>query len=408
MRNSHATRLRRIVSFTAGAAALMTVSGVVGASFVKSPAEVAASTAAPPPAVITAPVVRKVLSEDIVIRGVFSIGKTLSFGPSSVADTEANAGGGSLVVTGMFVHAGQDVRSGKVIAEVSDRPVYVLQGPLPLWRDLAPGESGKDVMELQAALAGLGLSSGADPYGYFGSGTESAVKAFYASIGYPAAVTVSRSSAASPSTSPSTGTHAGGSKGGSTQSNYEAIVPMSEAWFVPALPATVLSVGAHVGAVSPSSVVTLAESRLRLTGQLDPSDSSVIHDGMKVSIYSQVTGYRGTGTVASIGRESNSSGRNSGGVYVPVTIHPSSKWPQSLNTQNVEITITARSSGKPVLAVPLAAVSSDASGQTEVVIEEHNGKEQRVPVETGMSADGYVELVGNTSVVAGMQVVVGQ
>lgn len=338
----------------------------------------------------------------------------MSFAPSSVAPTEANAGGGGLVVTGMYVRAGQSVSSGNVIAEVSDRPVYVLQGPLPLWRDLAPGESGKDVMELQTALARLGFSAGYDSYGYFGPGTEAAVRSFYARIGYSPPVKIYAPAAPAPSPSPTASTAASHSPGttaesGSGQPVYEAIVPMSEAWFVSGLPARVLSVGAHEGDESPSSLVKLVEGGLQLTGQLDPSEVSLIRAGLRVSIFSQITGYRGTGDVASVGEEVNASAVNGGAAYVPVGIRPSGEWPDSLNGQNVEITITAATSGKPVLAVPVAAVSSDASGQTEIVLEEGDGRERTVHVETGMSADGYVAVSDAASALTpGELVVVGQ
>lgn len=327
-----------------------------------------------------------------------------------MAGTEANEGGGGLVITGMYVHPGQSVKSGEVIAEVSDRPVYLLQGPLPLWRDLVPGESGKDVMELQAALAHLNFSSGYDSYGYFGPGTEEAVAAFYQSIGYPMPVESIGASNVSP-TAPSQlpGNSSGHSKDVASKPAIEAIVPMSEAWFVPDLPAIALSVGAQEGDHSPSSLITLAEGGLQLKGQLDPSEASLIRTGMNVVVYSQVTGFSGIGRVASMGAEVAASANNGGAAYVPIGIRAAKPWPASLNGQNVEITITAVTTGKAVLAVPVAAVSSDASGQSEVVIEDRDGIEHRIHVRTGMSADGYVAIQSaSPMLVAGTQAVVGQ
>ena len=348
---------------------------------------------------ITAPVANEVLSESIVLRGTFGVGSTLSFTPSSVASTAANAGGGGMVVTGTYVQPGDQVHSGEVVAEVSDRPVFVLQGPLPLWRNLVPGESGKDVEELQAALAGLGYSSGADQYGDFGAGTEAAVEAFYQGIGY-----------APPVESASTGSSGSAAASHSSAAPPPVIVPMSEAWFVPRLPAEVMTVPAQVGAVSPTSLLTIAQGALQLTGQLDPTEESLVKAGMPVSVYSNVTGYTGTGTISSVGTSivQPSDGNSS---YVPVGVRPDASWPASLNGQNVQITITAATTGRPVLAVPVAAVSYDASGQAQVIVSGPGGARRRVFVRAGLSAGGYVEVSASSApglLRPGALVVVGQ
>jgi hypothetical protein len=396
-------RVRRLALLTVAGACLAVGSGLAGASLVKSPAQVAAQTAAPPPSVITAPVTKEVLSETIVLRGTFGVGSTLSFTPSSVASTAANAGGGGMVVTGRYVQPGDQVHSGEVVAEVSDRPVFVLQGPLPLWRNLVPGESGKDVGELQAALAGLGYSSGADQYGYFGAGTEAGVEAFYRGIGYPPPIESTSGSGGSGSSGSGTASH-------SAAAPPPVIVPMSEAWFVPRLPAEVMTVPAQVGAVSPTSLLTIAQGALQLTGQLDPSEGSLVKAGMSVSVYSDVTGYTGAGTISSVGTGIvQASGGNAS--YVPVGVQPDASWPASLNGQNVQITITAVTTGRPVLAVPVAAVSYNASGQAEVILSGPGGARRRVFVRAGLSAGGYVEVSASSApglLRPGALVVVGQ
>jgi hypothetical protein len=439
-------RLRRLALLTVAGACLAVGSGLGGASLVKSPAQVAAQTAAPPPSVITAPVTKQVLSETTVLRGTLGVSSTLSFTPSSVASTAANAGGGGMVVTSMHVHPGGQVHSGEVVAEVSDRPVFVLQGPLPLWRDLVPGESGKDVEELQAALAGLGYSSGADQYGYFGAGTEAAVEAFYQGIGYaPPVESAASGSGGSGSSGGGSGSGSGGSgssgggsgsgsggsgssgggsgsgsggsgsSGGGSASHSAAapppvIVPMSEAWFVPRLPAEVMTVPAQVGAVSPRSLLTIAQGALQLTGQLDPSEKSLVRAGMPVSVYSDVIDYTGAGTISSVGTAIVQSSDGSAS-YVPVGVRPDASWPASLNGQNVQITITAVTTGRPVLAVPVAAVSYDASGQAEVIVSGPGGARRRVFVRAGLSAGGYVEVSASSApglLRPGALVVVGQ
>ena len=52
------------------AAACWPIGGLIGASFVKSPQQLAADTAAPPPTVTTAKVVSQVLTSSVQMRGV--------------------------------------------------------------------------------------------------------------------------------------------------------------------------------------------------------------------------------------------------------------------------------------------------------------------------------------------------
>ena len=52
------------------AAALLAVGGLIGASFVKSPQQLAADTAAPPATVTTAAVVSQILTSSVEMRGV--------------------------------------------------------------------------------------------------------------------------------------------------------------------------------------------------------------------------------------------------------------------------------------------------------------------------------------------------
>jgi hypothetical protein len=404
-------RRRRTVLGAVAVTTLLCAGGLIGASWVKSPAEVEAETSPPSPSVITAPVVRQVLATTVVMRGTFSPGSVLSISPSSVAATAGNPGGGGLVVTGMYARPGDAVHSGQLLAEVSDRPVFVLPGRLPMWRDLVPGESGKDVAELQSALAGLGYSSAPDDAGSFGSGTEAAVQAFYLARGYQPALAQGQagdSPAAVRSAAPSPGPS---SSPGSGSSSPQVMVPMSEVWFVPRLPAYVASVSAQVGGTVSGALITLTPNGLVLQGQLDPAQAQLVKPGMAAQVLSQVSGYSGSGSVTSVGSQvTPQSGASQGVTYYPVAITPDGDWPRSLNGQNVQITITAASTRVPVLAVPVAAVSSDASGLTTVTVTGSGGRPRLVRVSAHVSANGYVEVIPlrDGSLEPGDRVVVGQ
>ena len=89
-----------------------------------------------------------------------------------------------MYISKLDVAAGDTVRNGEQLAEIDGEPLFVLTGTVPAWRDLAPGESGPDVAELQKALASLGYYDNGDTPGYFGSATEDAVSLYYEHLGY--------------------------------------------------------------------------------------------------------------------------------------------------------------------------------------------------------------------------------
>ncbi|WP_454131683.1 peptidoglycan-binding domain-containing protein [Microbacterium lacticum] len=86
-------------------------------------------------------------------------------------------------VTRPGARAGQLVESGSVLAVVDERPLFLLDGSVPMYRSLAPGAVGSDVEQLQIALAALGY------YNYWVDGeyeeeTASAVYWFYVESGF--------------------------------------------------------------------------------------------------------------------------------------------------------------------------------------------------------------------------------
>src|SRR4029077_2682072 len=70
VRGSRLARRRRVLLGVGIAAALLAVGGLMGASFVKSPQQLAADTAAPSPTVTTAKVVSQILTSSVEMRGV--------------------------------------------------------------------------------------------------------------------------------------------------------------------------------------------------------------------------------------------------------------------------------------------------------------------------------------------------
>ena len=149
----------------------------VAGSSIKSPAEVAAQTAPPQPSPILVPVEERVLTSDIVTRGTarFGLPQPISIVPSIL---KADVG----VVTTLPMRNTQ-LNEGDAMLTVSGRPVFVLQGDVPAYRDLVPGISGNDVHQLESGLKRLGFDPGPVDRTY-DEQTSAAVADWYAAAGF--------------------------------------------------------------------------------------------------------------------------------------------------------------------------------------------------------------------------------
>lgn len=156
---------------------LTAVGGWIAGSSIKSPAEAAARTAPPQASPILVPVEQRVLSSEIVARGTarFGLPQTISLVPSAL---KAMPG----VITTLPARDTQ-LADGDVLLTASGRPVFVLQGSVPTYRDLVPGASGDDVRQLESGLQQLGFDPGPVD-GSYDQQTSAAVAAWYTSAGW--------------------------------------------------------------------------------------------------------------------------------------------------------------------------------------------------------------------------------
>ena len=127
---------------------LAVVSWVTG-SKIQSPAEAAARTAPPTPSPILVPVEERVLTADVITRGTarFGLPQSISLAPSPL---KSEAG----VITTLPAR-GDQLKEGDVLLTASGRPVFLLQGDVPAYRDLTSGLSGEDIRQLETALKRL-------------------------------------------------------------------------------------------------------------------------------------------------------------------------------------------------------------------------------------------------------------
>jgi hypothetical protein len=160
-----------------GIAAVSMGGGFVAASNMSSPADEAARAEPPEAGPVTAPVERRALTNQVVVRG-----DTVYDGAVEVR-VETSGLDTPPIVTGQPPAPGTTLDEAQVVLEITGRPVVVLGGDLPTYRDLAPGSRGPDVAELEVALQRLGIATGAvdDTYD---ADTSAGVDALFERVGY--------------------------------------------------------------------------------------------------------------------------------------------------------------------------------------------------------------------------------
>ncbi|MCZ7533049.1 MAG: peptidoglycan-binding protein [Acidimicrobiia bacterium] len=171
-------RSRRIVAAIAlTVVAVASIGGYLVGSHIQSPAEVAARTAPPEASPILVPAEQRLLQTDIVTRGTarFVAPETVSVATSSL---KVDPGVVTQVPTPQL-----ELAEGAVVASASGRPLFLLEGAEPMYRDLGPGSQGNDVMQLEEALARLGYQTGPVD-GVYDLETGSAIAAWYRDSGW--------------------------------------------------------------------------------------------------------------------------------------------------------------------------------------------------------------------------------
>ncbi|MFJ2822915.1 peptidoglycan-binding protein [Streptomyces toxytricini] len=463
-------RRRRMLAWVVAGAVLLTGAGVALGASIRSPAQVAADAAPPPASVLSDRVERRVLTSSVVVRGTVAAEQVLTVSPGAAA---AAGGGGKPVVTRVAKQPGAAVQAGEVLVEVSGRPVFALAGALPVYRDLKPGATGKDVGQLQAGLRALGHSTGKDPSGTYGPGTKAAVTNLYTALGYaprPAdpgdaerlqaaedAADAAKRQVMTAKTALAKAKEAVGADTAEAQQQLafaqadlakaagrlEAaraaagpMVPADELVFLKGFPARVDAVRAGVGEPVPDGLLVLSAGAPVIRSALPAHQRELVKPGMKVEALSEATGLAAAGTVASVADAPAPAAAGSGGSGpgaaqpgggpdgapggapdpggYALTVTPDKALDPRLAGQGVRLTVTAASSGEPVLVVPLSAVSAGADGRTTVTVlgadPADTAARRRVEVRAGMSADGMVqvEAVGGGALADGDRVLVAR
>ena len=443
----------RAVAVTTVVALAMGATGWLIGAQVQSPADAAAAHRAPTASLITVAVERRALTATVTAQGTLSYGAPRQLALSGVVAGEDGQPAQTQLIT-KAPTAGSTLREGGVLLEVSGRPVFVFTGTVPMYRTVRRGSTGDDVHQLRLAMRRLMPSRNLSSTGPFNDSLIGAVKAWYVKKGYLAtgpsteqrnqlrqlqqAVQAAKSGSGSSAAGDSEagGTAEAGAGGGQAladakadlaafRKTYGVSVASGEILFVPKLPTRVDTVTVKAGAAAGGPIGTVADPVLVINGDVGDDDADLLRKGMAATLSSDSGGSFGA-TLTGVGvgvapvttkkddaqaddsdTDSAATGEADG---TPIRLKP--KNPKKLAQyagQAFKITIKVGSTGKAVLAVPVAAVFTSADGNARLTVQVASGQTRDVPIKTGLSTDGYVQVTAEKGgqVQAGDRVVVG-
>ncbi|EIV96113.1 peptidoglycan-binding protein [Frankia sp. QA3] len=271
-------------------------------------------------------------------------------------------------ITGL-PQVGDELGSGKVLMRVDDRPVILLAGKIPAWRDLGPGAAdGDDVAELEQALLALGhgTPSATFPDRRWGAATTRAVEELQAATG----------------------------------AVVDGVLSLGEVVFVVG-DIHIAKVAGHLGGPSgpDQAVMTVSSTARTVLVDLDPLDRDLVVRGAPAQV-ELPGGERVPGTIQSVTTtlELNADNKQVFKARIALTTPDAG---QGLDLAPVTVHYTSVVV-KHVLAVPAAAIIGIPGGRYAVQIVDADGTRRRAIVTPGAWGDGYVQVTG--AVRAGDQV----
>ncbi|MBL1097405.1 peptidoglycan-binding protein [Streptomyces coffeae] len=261
--------------------------------------------------------------------------------------------------------AGSTVTQGQALYELNDKPVTLLYGQIPMFRTMKPGDRGSDVLQLERNLRDLGYGSGLYIDPRYDAATKAAVKRWQKSLNRTPTGTVGQ----------------------------------GDVVFQPDRVKVVSADAAAADQVGPDTkVLTVASTKPVVRAQLEQGDVSLTSKGttVKVTMPSGRT-ERGkvSGTVRPETSDDDPSAASEDGITVEVTLDGGRSAVSEEDTKATVNVTFASESRKNVLAVPVEAVVALRGEQGGYGLELVKGGTTRmVRVETGMTADGQIEVSG--------------
>ena len=266
---------------------------------------------------------------------------------------------------------GTTITNGGSLYSLNNSPVTLLHGEMPLWRAFEAGMSpGPDVLQLETSLAALGWF-GYAPDENFEWATTAAIMAWQKESGQ----------------------------------EETGKIDFGSIFFSPGdvrVGAVLADVGAWIGAGTEMLSVTGLEKRVDIV--LKPTEQSLAAIDAAVSI-DLPDGTTIGGTVTSVGvpTEQETDGKKTTGVPVTVALDDPAA---AGSLQQVSVGVSFPSASKEnVLSVPIEALLALTADTYAVEVAADDGSTRRVPVTTGLFANGRVEISGG-EISAGLNVAV--
>ena len=259
----------------------------------------------------------------------------------------------SATLTGLL-DVGTTAERGTVLYTADNQPVVALIGDLPAWRTLEQGvDDGADVRQLEENLAALGYGAGLDVDEAFTADTAAAVEAWETDLGRAAP---------------------------------DGVVTIGEVVFLTA-PGDVLGHEASVGDTleAGSPVLTIGAEQRIVVADVDAAQAGGWTPGATVDL-EWADGTTSEGTVIGTGKEVTD-----GQVELTVAVGTGESGAGERRSGAEATVALVEARREDVIAVPVSAIVGD-SGSPTVRVVGPAGSDQTVPVETGLVADGWVEI----------------
>ena len=436
-----------------------------------SPADIAAQASPPPPGLITAKIEQRQLTAQMTVRADVSFADPVSVEPSVPAGADAAVVTGRVPQVGATVNAGDviiEVSGRPVFVLPGSFPTYRSLGPGSVGPDVRQLraalnglglKAGADSDTYDAALAGavqqLYKNAGYPAPGSDDLSKTQAVRDAQDALtdaqsaqtqaqnaykqGQAAAQQVAAAKAKDPSmdaavpdltslnqavTDATRAVTRAQEALTSAQQAAWATMPAGEVVFVTDLPRRVDSVGVGLGQTIGAATsgeakpaVVLSGATITIVAHVQQTQAGLVVAGQPVQLEATDGSQHAATVVGPCPTPAADATAATATCDVALTLNdPASADPATL-VGNIRATITVGTSSPDALVVPVAAVSANASGQAQVqlvtgaLIHDAPADQQPtslVPVQTGLSADGYVEVTAiSTPLQAGDLVVLG-
>ncbi len=368
----------------------------------RSPVDQLAETGPPPASMLTAEVTRQELRTELVMRGLVV--------PAD--PTEVTVAGGR-TITDVVLDVGDEVGNGDLLFEVEGRPRLVLEGEVPLYRDLFAGMAGAEVDEVRAALVDLGYATSADAGTAFDADLAAGIDAWYKARGYQPPpvpdelveaieaadqrVDAARQRASSDGRDPAAVRASHDTLASMAVSERDELaqrvgtwLPADEVAVFSGLPRRVIERQASRGDVVDGIAMVIAPATLLVDGEVRRSDRPSLNVGAPVEIILDAIGVTSQGQIAAIAADVGEPASDD--AYAITVRLEDGTYDEDLLDQPARLVVTLETTDTEVLAVPVVVLLTQPDGSVAVERVEDDGSIQRVAVNVGLTAGDLVQI----------------